>query len=78
MLLPWSLPVFGYYYLLCCRWPEMEAKLRPLHVVRVAAYLVVGCHCMRLLSWSSLLLALAALTATLPALEARVWGRLQC
>ena len=75
VLLPFSLPVFVYYHLLCQRWPAQEQKVRGLHVVRVAAYLAVGCHCMRLVSWSSLLLVLSALTAALPWVEALICRR---
>ena len=78
-LLPWSAPVLLYCRALATRWPAQERRLRacagPVHPVRVACYLAVGCHCLRTLSWSSLLLALAVLTAALPALEARICGR---
>lgn len=73
-LLPWTLPILLYYRTLCRHWPSQEMKVRQLHIVRVAAYVAVGCHCMRGLSWSSLLLVLSALTAVLPWLEGRVYG----
>lgn len=75
MLLPWSVPIFVYYRLLCRFWPTQEAKVRWFPFVKVAVLLWVGSHCIRLLSWSSLLLFLAALTVALPRIDDLICGR---